>query len=299
MIGAGRSGTTVISEAISAHESVAWFPNYMNFFPAFTLGCFFIRFLDLPGIGFHLRGKKKQDKRWISLLRKCLPHIVEAYPVWQRHCGEKIRYDYLLGKSATHEEQRTINRIIRNIIQLQGKSRFIAKFTGPPRICYLNSIFNDAFFIHIIRDPRAVVRSLLNVAFWKKGGGLKKFWWKNGPEIDDVELLTPSKLLPLKLAAVQWKNVIEVTWQESKLIENNRYIEINYEDYVRDPHRVISDLLTKVELPQSKNVHRYLNWIGSPSDMNFKFKESFSSTEIDAIKRITEKTARKAGYLLE
>ena len=233
------------------------------------------------------------------MLRRCLPHIVEAYPVWQRHCGEKIKYDFLFGKIATSEERRKIAQVIHNIMKLQGKNRFFAKFTGPPRICFLNSIFQDAFFIHIIRDPRAVVRSLLNVNFWKKGGGKNKLWWRNGPKIDDVELDKPLKLLPLKLAAVQWKNIIEVTWQESKLIENNRYIEIRYEDYVHDPHSVMSELLTKVKLPPSKNVHRYLDWIGSPSDMNFKFKESFNSTEIDTIERITEATARKAGYIFE
>ena len=297
MIGMGRSGTTTISEALSAHEMVAWFPNYMNFLPALTFGCFFLRILDIPGLGFYLRGKKKQDKQWTSLLRRCLPHMVEAYPVWQRHCGEKLKFDYLLNQIASLEESRAISRTMRKILILQGKKRFFAKFTGPPRICYLNSIFPDAYFINIIRDPRAVIRSLLKVAFWKERGGLKKLWWKNGPKIDDFDIETSEDLMPLKLAALQWKTVLEVAWQESKLIDQKRYIEIRYEDYVGNPHNTLSGLMTKIELPQSTNVHRYLDSMGRPSNMNYKFKNDFSLNEIEVIKMITSSTAKKAGYL--
>jgi hypothetical protein len=298
MIGMPRSGTTVISEAVSAHECVAWFPNYMNFLPSFTLGCFFQRILTLPGIGFHLRGKKKQGGGWNSLLRRFLPHPVEAFPVWQLHCGKKMKFDYLLGQVASSDERRAITRVIRHMLLLQGKRRFFTKLTGPPRICYLNSIFNDAYFIHIIRDPRAVVRSLLNVSFWRNRGGLQKLWWKNGPDTDEIGLETPEGLVPCKLAALQWKNVLEVTWKESQLIDKKRYIEIRYEDYVREPHGILNDLMTKVELPPSSNVHRYLDSIGRPSDMNFKYKEHFSLDEIECIERITAFTAQKAGYLI-
>ena len=297
MIGMPRSGTTVMSEALSAHDSVAWFPNYMNFLPSFTLGCLFSRVLDLPGIGFYLRGKKKQDKGWDSLLRRFLPHVVEAYPVWQLHCGEKIKSDFLIEQVATPEEQEGITRAMRHVMILQGKSRFFAKFTGPPRICYLNSIFPDAFFIHVLRDPRAVVRSLLNVSFWKEKGGLQELWWKNGPDIGEKELDGSEDLLPIKLAALQWKNVLDVTWQESKLIDKQRFIEIRYEDYVRDPHGILSELVIKLELPQSNNVHRFLDSIGRASDMNFKYKEYFKPSEIDTIESITASTAQKAGYL--
>lgn len=223
--------------------------------------------------------------------------MVEAYPVWQLHCGEKIKSDFLIEQVATSDERIGITRAIRQVMILQGKSRFFAKFTGPPRIRYLNSIFPDAFFIHVLRDPRAVVRSLLNVSFWKEKGGLQELWWKNGPDIGEKELDGSEDLLPIKLAALQWKTVLDVTWQERKLIEKQRFIEIRYEDFVRDPHGILSELVIKLELPQSNNVHRFLDSIGRASDMNFKYKEYCKPSEIDTIESITASTAQKAGYL--
>ena len=50
---------------------------------------------------------------------------------------------------------------------VRKRNRLLIKITGWPRIGYLNEIFSDAKFIHILRDGRAVANSLINVEFWR------------------------------------------------------------------------------------------------------------------------------------
>jgi len=55
-----------------------------------------------------------------------------------------------------------LKKIISKTLNEQKRKRFLSKF--PPnsmRIDVINTIFKDSKFIHIIRDPRAVVNSLL------------------------------------------------------------------------------------------------------------------------------------------
>jgi hypothetical protein len=49
-----------------------------------------------------------------------------------------------------------MQNIIQRILFWQGKERFAAKFTGPGRIAYLRSLFPDARYIHLTREPVAL-----------------------------------------------------------------------------------------------------------------------------------------------
>ncbi|NIA11795.1 MAG: hypothetical protein GWP10_19240 [Nitrospiraceae bacterium] len=180
MIGMGRSGTTCISEAISLHKDLGWFSIYIQHFPTLPWLALLDRITTVPKIGWYLRGKKRQEGGLGSLIRKYLPYPSETYSVWTRFCGEKFAFDYLIGQTASEEEKRLIVTYLKKVLRYQGKKRFFGKFTGPPRIQYLNSIFSDAYYIHIVRDPRAVVSSLLKAKFWREGGGLVRPWWRNG-----------------------------------------------------------------------------------------------------------------------
>ncbi len=296
MIGMGRSGTTVISEVLSSHEDLAWIPNYMHYFPSFEESCLILRLLNLPKIGFYLRGKKKQDKHLLSFIQRILPHMIEGYPVWEKYLGDKIKYDFLIDAVANATEKQMARELVLQLAKLQGKNRFLAKFTGPPRISYLNSIFPDAVFIHIVRHPIAVIRSLLNVSFWKENEGLTQLWWKNGPNTDIGIENFPEKLRPLVLAATQWKDVIQVAWQEKDAIGSNRYIEMRYEDFVENPHSFINQLVKEVDLSDSTMVHRFIDRTIKPSNMNYKFQGYFDEAEIKTIRLITNPVEARLGY---
>ena len=121
VIGMPRSGTTVIAEAMSVHEALGWFSNYFEWVPFIPAVSLFIRLISLPKIGPYLIGKKKQDPRSGSFIRKFLPYCTEAYPVWRRYCNERFEWDYLLNQLASKNEKHRIRSIISKVLFLQAR----------------------------------------------------------------------------------------------------------------------------------------------------------------------------------
>ena len=296
VIGMPRSGTTVISEAISAHEDLGWLSNYINWLPGLPQLAVLSRLLDIPHIGPHLRGKKTQDKRISSFLRRMLPFSAEAYSVWNRYCVKNFATDYLKNRSAISQEKEQALALVSRVLRYQGKKRFFSKLTGPPRIRYLDSIFSDAFFLHVIRDPRANISSLLKVSFWTDNKGYTRPWWTNGLSPAAIAEWESFGRSPVALAAIQWREIVELTWYEKELIERRRYIEIRYEDFVKDPINTIQLICEQVGLRPSQTINRYIHSIGKVYDMNYKFKNFLSQKEIDIIEEITSTVKIAAGY---
>ncbi len=295
MIGMPRSGTTAISEAIALHKDLGWFSNLMSYFPDSYWISVISRIIDIPLIGRNLGGKKLQSKGIVSRIRGYLPHCTEAYPIWERCCGRKFREDYLAGQSAQQEEKDKTVALVKNILAFQGKRRFFAKLTGPPRIGYLTSIFPDACFVNVLRDPRAVVSSLMKVEFWRKRG-LDRPWWQNGLPDAYVREWVESGRSPVALAAVQWKWIVELTWLEKEKIEKEKFMEIRYEDFLQRPHDMSRDILRRLALADSPETHRYLDTSGKMVDMNRKYRSFLGEDEIRLIEDITRVTAGRAGY---
>jgi len=297
LIGMPRSGTTIISESMSVHEDLGWFSNYFTkaqFFPELNL---LNRFISLPKIGLHIRGQKEQGIGLRPFIKKFLPYCSEARAIWAKCCGDRFLKDFMINKSAGENEKDRIKSTIQKVLVLQKKNRFLAKLTGPPRMNYLNSIFPDAFFVHVIRDPRATVSSLLKSKFWKKGGGFEDLWWRNDLSNGSIKEWIDSDNLPVALGAFQWEQVVNVAWHEAQNIGKKRYIEIHYEDFVADPLKTLKNTFDSVGLPDSKNVNRYIQSVRKVRDMNFKFTQNLTSNDIQIIKNITLNTARKAGYI--
>ena len=69
---------------------------------------------------------------------------------------------------------------VAGVLRYHGKARFAAKLTGPARISYVSSIFPEARFVHVVRDGRAVVQSLMKVEFWGARDRMTRPAWENG-----------------------------------------------------------------------------------------------------------------------
>jgi len=290
MIGMPRSGTTVLSEAVAAHEDLGWISNYTNRLPMLPWLALLDRVADNPLTGRQLRGRKKQDSRWSSWFGKVLPHPDEAWVFWRWYCGNKFLRDFLVSSEMAEKEMKRLLKALSTILRCQGKKRFFSKLTGPPRIYYLSSIFPDACFIHVLRDPRATVSSLLRVPFWREGGGLEKPWWQNRLPGKYLAEWEASGCSPVVLAAVQWKMIVESTWEEKKKIAPRQFFETRYEDFVRDPHMVLNQVFSAFDLPDSKRVHQYVK-INSPHNT------SLSTDDARLVETVTRKTASLAGYM--
>jgi hypothetical protein len=296
MIGVPRSGTTALSEAISLHADLGWISNYVNRLPFWPQLALLDRVSGASSSGWLLRGKKGQDRRLTSQLRRLLPHTDEAFTFWKWYCGEKMLWSYLIDQTAAPAERARLVHAVHTVLRYQAKQRFFTKFTGPPRIGYLQSLFPEAYFVHVVRDPRATVSSLLKVGFWRRQGGLERPWWRDGLTVDDLRRWEDADRTPAALAAVQWNRIVAVARRERVLPAPERYLEVRYEDFTAAPHDVLDAVCDRLALPASPSAHKYLDSIGKLTNMNFKYRSNLSAAEIGLIEEITREEARGLGY---
>jgi hypothetical protein len=86
---------------------------------------------------------------------------------------------------------------------------------------YLKTLFPDALFIHVMRDPRAVVASLLKVHFWND----LEAWWRDGATL--ASLIREGER-PEELAAMYWVQETEAAIQSEAEMADS-VMHVNYE----------------------------------------------------------------------
>ncbi len=265
LVGMGRSGSTILFECLATHPEIGWLAHHANRFPDRRWLYALNRLCDYS-LSFRKAIERSDQER--SLLEKLRLGPAEAYETWASICGEKIRYDWLLGAHATAAERDAAARLIADVLRWSGKTRFAAKLTGPPRITYLASLVPDAVFVHVVRDGRAVARSLLRVGFWRDTWRMERPAWKNGFPDEYARIARESTNPPLALAALQWRRSIEVAAEESAALGPGRVHEVRYERFVADPVAAVDSMLESVGLEPSPRIHDFLRRRYRLRDMN-------------------------------
>jgi len=288
-IGMPRSGTSIIQEAFCRHESLGWLSNYTAHFPSLP------RLTVVHRLFGSLQGQRNQGQK-LAFCNKLLPRPSESYPVWERIFGSKFLYACLEGVAPSAQEVDHARSYIARLLGAQGRPRFCAKLTGPPRIGFLSAIFEGATFVDITRDPRAVVASLMvdRDRFWKNKGGEESPFWNCRYDPTDYDLWEQSGRMPAVLASLQWVHMYELTKREvaaSKV----RYLKIRYEDYVESPHKTLGEVMSFCGLQDSGQVE---SWVGdiAYSSANRKFMDVLDRAEIEWIERMAGRQLDELGY---
>jgi hypothetical protein len=293
VLGMPRSGTTVIFDALASHPSVGWFSAHVNRLPRLPMVMLLSRLADLDGSLRKSINRSDQRRSWREKLRV---GPSESYGVWSHCCGEKFVYDHLLGVEATPQERRCVRNLASKALRYQGKQRFAAKVTGPARIGYLASIFDDALFLHVVRDGRAVVQSLMNVHFWRGTWRERQPAWRGGVPPQALARWRELGGSPLALAAIQWSVIVERAREEAARSEPTRYAEVRYEDFAADPHGVLDEITDFLDLPRSPKVHEFVRTRIEIRDMNYQWAERFDAGEIEILNELMGDALASFGY---
>jgi hypothetical protein len=172
---------------------------------------------------------------------------VEGQAIWDLFWRQED--DVMEAEHATEEARAWYGRTIGRILDLRGASRFLAKYPRLSlRMDWLDALFPDCYFVHIIRDWRATVNSTVvrrsrreDRSHPKHGGwfGMRVPGWT---EMGD---------LPFEIAAGrQYRTTTK--WIEQKgPTYPDRYMQVWFGDLYRDPAHEVRKIAKFCHLPWS------------------------------------------------
>jgi hypothetical protein len=151
----------------------------------------------------------------------------------------------LSREDMTPQAKGQLRQLVRQHLEAQGKTRFIMKHTGFPRVSYLDDVFPDARFIHVVRDGRAVAASLCAVDWWSGEGH-----WGWGPlDPEEKSLYAGSGCHELVLAGLYWKKLMGWLDDVPSQLSTDRLLVLRYDELVADPVGQLKRLAEFADLP--------------------------------------------------
>lgn len=200
----------------------------------------------------------------------------EPRPIWSQ--GNAWRSDDALDESdLTAAIARRIDRRFARHLAASGKARFCEKTpSNCLRLRFIHALYPDARIIHLVRDGRAVVASMLRMLerppdagrVWarlretpwrdlpaqapvffrdviaRRLSGKKAYWGPRPPGWEEwLDLPLPAML------ARQWRDLVTIARRDLERFPPGHRIEWRYEDFVASPARGLESILALTGLP--------------------------------------------------
>lgn len=198
IVGCGRSGTTLLRLILNRHSSIS-IPEETWFFPQL--------YRELPDLLREENWRKSIAERVLQLNSIHFPNLA----------ADSLE-NALLG-TGKDDVAGIISLVNREFMTREGKRRWGDKTPGYVlHLRHIKKLFPKAKVIHIVRDGRDVVPSILK-------------YWSVGPQTNSF-LET----------AVYWRDHVTAGMKDGPKYFGDQYIEVRYEDLVTKPE----DTVTKI-----------------------------------------------------
>lgn len=245
--------------------------------------------------------------------------------IW-RHGNRSYPTDELEKKHATPRVKKYIRNAFADIQQKYNADTVVEKTCANSlRVRFVNEIFPDAKFIHIIRDGRDVVNSarkrwkadldigyILKKARYVPKSDIPYYAWNYfanrinrlfssdnrlstwGPKFEGMDEL--SKNLSIEeICAYQWKRCIEKADYDLAQLNHERVYSITYADLIRIPDRELEALLQFLDI----DIHTIdISSLSAMlhSDSLHKWKDQLDDEQVDKIIGIIKPTLEKFDF---
>jgi hypothetical protein len=257
-----RSGSWVFYRKLSQHPELGWISKATRKFPASKV------------LSRALRPFRGPD----------VP--VEGSRIWRRF--SRPGDDALDAADLSAADRDWVRRMVSTQLALQGKSRFLAKYPrNGLRVGWLDAIFPDALFVHLIRDARAVGRSILDRR--EHHDGLDEWWGNRPPGWRDWLGCRPAEQV-----ALQWRLCIEHTRRSAQALAPERYLEVRYEDFCDAPTDTLERTAAFCGLTWPPALLEEL--VSDVRSQNFKWRERLAADEIEDIEKVAGDLLGDLGY---
>jgi hypothetical protein len=288
IVGAARSGTSLLYKALCLHPDAAWISNWVAKFP---------RFPELAVLNRISRALPARARRvWFdagsnayvyggarSVRDRVFPMPVEGEPVYCRSGIGDAGIDRSNGGTGSHLRDAFAS------IRSSGGGRVVIskRIANNLRIPTLARTFPGARFVELIRDGRAVAFSLSRVDWWPAS----QVWWYGGtPEDWRAEGLDP-----WVICARNWVEEIAALRAGFASVAEAQVLRLRYEDLVGEPVPVLEGVADFVGLGPSDRWRAELDRLSFP-DRNEAWAERLEADVVARINSIQREELERLGY---
>jgi Sulfotransferase family len=289
LIGAARSGTSLLYKGLCLHPDAAYFNNYLRRLPRHPS----------VTVANHIARLTPEHRRrvWFSggsnayvysgarkLRDRLYPMPVEGEPVYAA-CGIP---DSVSSGTVSMNAARELRRAVSGTMRWGGGTHFINKrIANVRRIPLLAAAFPNARFVDITRDGRAVAVSLSRVDWWESSvvwwyGGTPKAWRDDGRD-------------PWEMCARNW--VEEVRAIDSGIGEVNpkQVLRLTYEEFTAEPVHTIERVAEFAGLEDDATWRRDIERIQF-TNRNESWKKGLPPEVVTTIEEVQAGELSKRGY---
>jgi sulfotransferase family protein len=282
IIGTGRCGSTAFHRLLGLHPQLMWLSGFAEEFPT-----------------------RPSWNRWAvtamgsSVLRRIFGTRIkpgENYGFWYTHAyGFAEPGRDLLRADVTPRVKKQVQAVIGAMLTPK-RSRMLVKLTGWSRIGFLNEIFEDAKFIHIVRDGRAVASSLLHINSWQWRGWYGPYSWRYGPlSPEDHAAWEASNRSFVVLAGLQWRIHSRAIEAARQTLDPKRFLEVRYETLCEQPLETCLRVLEFAELDRAADFERQVKKTPM-KDMTARWRADLSAEQQAQLTDVLREDLQRYGY---
>ncbi len=261
----------------------------------------------------------------------CSANGLETWPcdeinyIW-RHGNIRKKTDELTREDARPRIKAYIQNRFKEFIQKSNASTVVEKTCANSlRVSFIDEIFPEARFIHIIRDGRDVVNSarkrwqaeidikyilkkarlipFIDIPYYGTkylGNRLYKLFSKNnrlatwGPRFEGIDEIVQHYSLE-EICAFQWKNCVKKALHEFSDLKPERVYQLRYENFAVNPQKELKQIFYFLNIEHrdvnlevlSSNVH---------ADSVGKWKNQMTESQIKQTEQIISTALKELGY---
>jgi sulfotransferase family protein len=280
IVGTGRCGSTMFFRLLAAHPDVMWLSGFADRYPT-----------------------KPKWNRWaVSALDSWLVHQLlghrivpgERYHFWDCHApGFSAPYRDLLQEDVTPQVKERVRATLELMLS-PTRNRLLLKVAGWSRIGFFNEILEDARFVHLVRDGRAVANSLLHVDFWRGWQGPQG--WRAGPlSPEDQAAWEKRDCSFVTLAGLLWKIRVRATERARQALHPNAFLQINYETLCEQPLDTYRRVLEFAELPNSPALEHQIK-AATIRNMSNRWRADLTAAQQAELTDLLQEDLSRYGY---
>jgi hypothetical protein len=261
MVGTGRCGSTLLHEVLARHPAVGFMSNVEDKRRSPGGGRYNSTVYDRVPQALTRKGRLRfaPSEGYRALSEQVSPMVVD--PCRDLHAADAT--PWMAARFRAFFTERAA---------AQGLPVFLHKFTGWPRAGFIDAVFPEARFVHVVRDGRAVANSLLQMPWWGGYGGPER--WGYGPLPAAYQQMWDEhgRSFPV-LAGLCWRMLMDAHDAARAALPADRWLQVRYEDVIADP---------------AAGFGAILDFLGVPPDRRFSerlARQRFSDARSDAFRR--------------